>query len=157
MNAHVHYLREYQLIKYLPENTYSVCSGSDWFKLPDTYQIDTPTLNDCSPRSAAVNFQPRHTWHKWQNHNIVHVNHTQLIHTNTLKPVFNVQGTVPRGDTLWSRETLSERCTIFSMLRNLRQRDTCHIGTLSRIVWCPLTPPSFPSLCSTPLPFITLL
>ena len=129
MNAHVQYLREYQLIKYLPENTYSVCCGSDWFKLPDKTSIWHPSAQPLFP-PVRCSKPPAKTPHKWQNHNIVHVYHTQLIHTDTLKPV-NVQGTVRRGDTLWLRETFSERCTTFSMLRNLRQRDTCHIRTLS--------------------------
>ena len=49
-----------------------------------------------------------------------------------------LQGTLRRGDNLWSRDTFSKRCHIFPMLRNLWWRDTCHRDTFSRILRCPL-------------------
>ena len=46
-----------------------------------------------------------------------------------------LQGTLRRGDTLWSRDTFSKWCPIFPMLKNLWWRDTCHLGTLSLGYW----------------------
>ena len=46
-----------------------------------------------------------------------------------------LQGTLRRGNNLWSGDTFSKRCPIFPMLRNLWWRDTCHVGTLSLGYW----------------------
>ena len=46
-----------------------------------------------------------------------------------------LQGTLWRGDTLWSGDAFLELCPIFPMLKNLWRRDTCHVGTLSLGYW----------------------
>ena len=46
-----------------------------------------------------------------------------------------LQGTLWRGDTLWSGGTFSAQYLIFPMLMNLLRRDTCHVGTFSLGYW----------------------